>query len=378
MDKRQGWPGADWASGNCAEIFPEEYSLNIGKAVLRRLALSVPAIQKMYSERNALLHENASLRQNARNSASANTGLVEAAESGSPFYHYYATFDAIAVMHSHAARDLKPSPQYLTNYLGVKIDPKFIPHILEPMRGNVEAVPIPANWHADIAEWAGALRAVDLAQNSFTVVELGCGWGCWLNITGVAARNRGLKPRLIGIEGDKGHIQFAREACAANGFRDGEVILHHGIAAATGGVALFPRQDAAGTDWGLAPVFGASDLQRNAVKLLGQYEELPMISLKEVVNSVDRVDLLHIDIQGGEADLMEACIGDLSKKVAYTVIGTHSRQIEGRLFETMLNAGWRLEIERPAHFITRDNMPVVAVDGVQGWRNPLLAPSARG
>ncbi|MEQ1890711.1 MAG: FkbM family methyltransferase, partial [Alphaproteobacteria bacterium] len=294
-------------------------------------------------------------------------------EAGSPFYHYYATFDAIAVMRSHAARDLKSSAQHLTNYVGVKIDPKFLPHILEPMRGKIEPLPIPANWHADIAEWAGALRAVDVARNSFTVVELGCGWGCWLNITGTAARNRGLKPRLIGIEGDKGHIQFAREACEVNGFRDDEVILHHGVAAASGGVALFPLQDAAGENWGLAPVFDATDLQRKALKLLGKYVELPMISLKEIVNSVDRVDLLHIDIQGGEADLMEACIADLSKKVAYTVIGTHSRQIEGRLFETMLNAGWRLEIERTAHFINRDNNPVVSVDGVQGWRNPLLA-----
>jgi hypothetical protein len=40
----------------------------------------------------------------------------------------------------------------------------------------VEGIPIPANWHADIAEWAAALRAVELAEETFTVVELGCGW----------------------------------------------------------------------------------------------------------------------------------------------------------------------------------------------------------
>jgi hypothetical protein len=40
----------------------------------------------------------------------------------------------------------------------------------------VEPIPIPANWHADIAEWAAALRAVDLARGSFTMAELGCGW----------------------------------------------------------------------------------------------------------------------------------------------------------------------------------------------------------
>ena len=74
------------------------------------------------------------------------------------------------------------------------------------MAGVVEPVPIPANWHADIAERAAALRAVEQAHGTFKVVELGCGWGCWLNNTGVAARTLGLAVTLIGVEGDEGHI----------------------------------------------------------------------------------------------------------------------------------------------------------------------------
>jgi hypothetical protein len=30
------------------------------------------------------------------------------------------------------------------------------------------------------------------------------------------------------------------------------------------------------------------------------------------------------------------------------VVGTHSRQIEGRFFEMLFGEGWKLEIERPA------------------------------
>ena len=56
------------------------------------------------------------------------------------------------------------------------------------------------------------------------------------------------------------------------------------------------------------------------------------------------------------------------------VIGTHSRQIEGRLFDALLGAGWRLEIERPAMINLESGTPVVRVDGVQGWRNPYLLP----
>ncbi|HMC03615.1 MAG TPA: hypothetical protein VKI23_05770, partial [Cellulomonadaceae bacterium] len=121
-----------------------------------------------------------------------------------PFWHCQASFDPVAMMTKYAAHDLRPSPRHLTNYLGVKIDPAFFPAILTGRAGTVEPMPSPNNWHADIAEFAAALRAVDLSKDSFTVAELGCGWGCWLNNTGVAARRAGKRVFLIGIEGDPG------------------------------------------------------------------------------------------------------------------------------------------------------------------------------
>ena len=112
----------------------------------------------------------------------------------------------------------------------------------------MEGVPIPANWHADIAEWAAALRAVDLANNTFRMAELGCGWGCWMNNAGVAARNAGLETHVIGVEGDEGHVRFAEEACTANGFRPDQFTIWRGIAAPSDGVALFPKQNVSGVD----------------------------------------------------------------------------------------------------------------------------------
>ena len=133
-----------------------------------------------------------------------------------PFWHVQASFDPVEVMKRYAAPYLEPSPRHLTNYLGVKIDPAVrqllrtanefripvYPELLKDRAGTVEPMPSPNNWHADIAEFGAALRAVDLSKDTFTVAELGCGWGCWLNITGVAARRAGKKVFLIGIEGD--------------------------------------------------------------------------------------------------------------------------------------------------------------------------------
>jgi FkbM family methyltransferase len=190
----------------------------------------------------------------------------------------------------------------------------------------------------------------------------------------VAARRLGKQVRLIGLEGDHGHIEFARQSTAANGFKPDQTELHHGIAAPVSGTALFPRQDQSGVAWGLEPIFGASEARRQEALQAGSHDELKMITLAELTAHQSRIDLLHIDIQGGEADLIAGSLPSLSEKVAYILIGTHSRAIEGRLFDTLLHAGWRLEIERPALLSIQPAGPIVTVDGVQGWRNLTLLP----
>ena len=331
-------------------------------SVLQRMALLVPPIRRLHASRATLIEERATLAWRLQQQGS------------SPFHHYHSCFDAEAVLRRHAVPDPQPRPGYLTNFLGVAIDPKFFPGILDGRAGEVEPIPIPANWHADIAEWAAALRAVDLARKRFTMIELGCGWGCWMNNTGVAARRAGLSVELIGVEGDKGHIAYAHEATAVNGFDAARVTLHHGIAAARAGRALFPRQSHAGVAWGLEPIFHATPAQTEDALRSGSHDELPMVPLETLIGGHARIDLLHVDIQGGEADLIADCLPTLRERIAYLLVGTHSRQIEGRLVELLLGSGWTLEIERPAILSLSGNSPVVVVDGVQGWRNPALLP----
>ena len=233
---------------------------------------------------------------------------------------------------------------------------------------------MPNNWHADLAEWGSALRAVDRSGPQFTMIELGCGWGCWMNNMGVAAKRSGRSVHVIGVEGDAGHIEFARKTLTENGFEETEWTLVTGIAAGHSGVALFPVQDQPGESWGLQPIFGADDTQTRDALNSGRFTALPMIGLEEIAAPHERIDLLHIDIQGSEADLVQACLPAMSAKVANVLIGTHSRQIEGRLFDIMLGAGWVLDMERPAFLSLAGERPEVTVDGVQAWRNPALLP----
>jgi hypothetical protein len=293
--------------------------------------------------------------------------------AGSPFFNFHSAVDVAGIIHRNAVQRLASKPGQLVNFLGVATDPKFFPGILDGRGGEVEGLPIPANWHADMAEWAAVLRAVELAEDTFTIVELGCGWGCWMNNAGTVAKRRCLVVQLVGVEGDEDHIQFAREALATNGFAESEVTLYHGIASADTGFALFPRQAVPGVSWGSEPVIGASEDEIRRAMEQGTFDILPMCSLEEISERHGRIDLLHIDIQGGEAKLIESCLPTITRKVAYMFVGSHSRQIEGLIMDLMLNAGWKLEIERPAIFnLDQSGIPSLVVDGVQAWRNPAL------
>lgn len=287
-------------------------------------------------------------------------------------FHYYCEFDAIGLMRQFAVPDLVPQDGLITNFLGTRIPPRIHPGILNGLAGKLEGLPMPGNWHADIAEWASALRAVDLARGRFRILELGCGWGCWLVNTGMAARARGLEVDLIGVEGDRTHLVHARETLEIYGFTPDQVRLHHGVAGPKPGKALFPDPKAGTAGWGGEAIFypDADILARAEAD--PKVQVLDCLTLGEMAGP-DPVDLLHIDIQGAEADYIHGSWDNIARQVRRVLIGTHSRAIEGRLFDQFLRHGWTLEMERPAIAPPRDGAPRIKIDGVQMWANPAFA-----
>lgn len=288
--------------------------------------------------------------------------------------HHHSVFDTTEIIHRHEVVDRQARPGLLTNFLDVAIDPAVHPEILSHTAGSIEGLPLPANWHADVAEWAAALRAVELSQNAFAMIELGCGWGCWINCMGKAAKRLGRTVDLVGVEADPQFLDFAAQALERNGFSSSEWALRHGIAAASDGAALFPESDGTAAHWGREPRLDVSQAEIERARVDGGFAVLDMISLGGLIGTRDRIDLLHIDIQGGELALVQQSLELLNEKIAYIVIGTHSRSIEGALFECLIDAGWTLEVERPAilRLSEQGGDPQIVVDGLQGWRNPRL------
>ena len=288
-------------------------------------------------------------------------------------YHYSCAFNAPDVIHTFTRDDLEPTSGIVTSFIGTRIPPQVHPAQLDSLVGTVEGPPNPGNWHADIAEWGAALRAVRQAHDTFRIIELGCGWGCWLTNTGVAARAAGLDVDLIGVEGNAHHLDNARATLALNDFREDDFTLFHGIAAADPGVALFPTADAEMSRWGDEAIFAPPPALVEQARNDPAVQVLECYPLSQLAGN-KRVDLLHIDIQGAERDFVLGNFRDIKRHVARVLIGTHSRQIEGHLTAHFLAAGWRLEVERPAYIPIRSGKPRLAIDGIQMWSNPDLTP----
>lgn len=287
---------------------------------------------------------------------------------GSLFYYHAFGMSPIELIEEFTRNDLQPDPRYSINFIGLKTPIDVYPSILEAQRGTVEAPPSPGNWHADIAEWASAFHAVKKSGDTFRIIEIGCGWGCWLVNTGIAARSLGKAVKLIGVEGDANHLLNARKTLELNGFTDRDFKLFHGVGGPGNGKAIFPNF----ASWGGQAIFWPSTEE------LQQAEDDPLKQVLDcytldAVSDGEIVDLLHIDIQGGEVDFVEGNFQEIEGLVRRVLIGTHSRSIEGRLTDIFLGKGWKMEMDRPALTPITDGVPHVAVDGVHLWANPKIS-----
>ena len=97
------------------------------------------------------------------------------------------------------------------------------------------------------------------------------------------------------------------------------------------------------------------------------------ITLAEVIEGLDIVDMIDMDIQGAEAEVIEHSAELLSQRVLRLHIGTHSTEVEKRIRATMAPRGWILEQDYTCLGL-RDTPfgPVAFGDGVQSWRNERL------
>ena len=272
--------------------------------------------------------------------------------------------------------DRSPVADSFVDFVGTATRVRYLDGSLQWRAGLVEdSVPRPSapSLHGT-AEWVGGLRSVLEARDSLTVIELGAGWAPWLVAMHHAARLRGIERfDLTGVEGSADHAAFMRDHFISNGLDPDAHRLLHAVVGAEDGEAHFPRLHVAADDYGANAVFDPSEGE--AALTRGELETVRCIALNTLLADKTRVDLLHIDIQGHEVVVIESALDALNARVRRMVVGTHSRAIEGRMFEIMSANGWSCEAEIACRMrgIPGGTGVYLAVDGEQVWRNDRLA-----
>jgi hypothetical protein len=250
-------------------------------------------------------------------------------------------------------------------------------------------LPVPDDgYHAEAIEYLAVVDSLDRSPgDSFSVVEIGAAWGPWLSLGGGLARRTG-KQRitLVGVEADPQRFQLvARQmivnrlrpddpipfAAAPDGWTERDTVrcrLIQGAAGVSAGRLWFPRGNLA--DLGAAATACRSDQDYRGAEI--ESFAVTAHPLASILDGVPFVDLLHIDIQGGEAELVAANLGLLAERVGAMLIGTHSRVIEARLIELLLDRGWSLHREKPCQVDWSRASPSLTGrtrdDGCQYWR----------
>jgi FkbM family methyltransferase len=276
-------------------------------------------------------------------------------------------------------------PGWDVNFLGVKTRVAFF-SLYEQLadfsqrREVFAGQPIP---NEDYFEWVTLLDAVVEAQNSFTMIELGAGWGKWI-VSGVAALRAysGLPYHVVGVESEPTHFkwmeqhlrdngvdaQHANLIKAAVGREDGHVWFHVGAPADWYGQGITSE-----------PQETESTLRERLVRSVRRrvrggsdrgVERVRAVSLRTLLGPLDRVDLIDADIQGAEADAIEPAADLLDAKVKLVYVATHNRDNEHRVRAVFNTLGWESLWDYPCG--AESDTPwgrIMFEDGAQVWRN---------
>jgi FkbM family methyltransferase len=241
-------------------------------------------------------------------------------------------------------------------------------------------------------EWIDLLESVVSARKSYTMIELGAGYGRWAVRAAFAAQryNQKLPYRLIAVEAEPAHFEWMRLHFSDNRIDPGKHSLIHGAVSDTPGEVSF--YVGSGPDECRPAAWYGQSLTQD-YEVVTQIEEkrycefevqrlasgfasisVPAITLTSILADLRQVDLIDFDLQGHEGSVVRSAIHELNAKVKRLHIGTHSPEIEVGLRELLTCHRWRCLADYPSSSTSQTPWGTVPFqDGVQSWVNPRLA-----
>jgi FkbM family methyltransferase len=301
-------------------------------------------------------------------------------------FRSYSAEDVHYVLTALGATHRERHPDFITDYFGMRISADSDPMQAHRIGEAIDRIPFPTDTlFGEGIEYAALSLSLRSAGPSYDIVELGAGFGPFVTIGTICARRLARMPiRITAVEADPARFELMRQHLADNGLvpraapdagaaRDFSWSLHNAIA--------WPRSDQAYWPSGTTDDAGR---QASADPMALDYrgrecasQRLATLSLATILTPHSKVDLMHCDIQGAEAELLFSDVETLRQKVRRIFVATHSREIEGRILARFYEEGWTLEREEPCAFRYDRTLPTLQAmtfrDGGQVWRNPMLA-----
>ena len=246
-------------------------------------------------------------------------------------------------------------------------------------------------------EWVDVLEAVDAAGETFTMIELGAGWGRWIVLAAVAARSIGKQVgTLTAVEAEPDHYLWTRQQFLDNGLDPDDHVLIRAAAAGEEGACTFYTgcadawygQSIAPGVRPTTPGFGReAEPAVRPERIMETVQEVPQVTLQSILRRYDSVDVLHSDIQGSELEVIEVAIEALTAKVRRVIVATHppstagtrGRDVESALREIFTVHGWICLRDVPAGSkdVEIDGHCTEAGDGLQTWVNTRVRGDAK-
>jgi FkbM family methyltransferase len=277
-----------------------------------------------------------------------------------------------------------PHVGFLTDFIGARTRCSSLATVQRTGDGTLLDIPVPGDYHAEAIEYIGLLKSVLAAKGQYVVLELGAGWGPWLVTGGLAAKHIGITNiKLVGVEADPTHFEFMTQHLIDNGF---DPRLHRLIQAAVGaeaGHARWPKVADAANEWGARParLDETGHVDSHDANYLGalaqEYYDVEIMDVAKIIQLEPLWDLVHIDVQGWEMAICKRAAELMNQRARYTILGTHSRKLDGDIYEHFHSNGWVLEHEKPTRMEYHPNVKEMesmnVADGTQVWRNPRLS-----
>ena len=262
---------------------------------------------------------------------------------------------------------------YVADFTGAIISTQFVEGWDLPERNTdryLETDYPPVN--EDFFEYISLLKSIDEAEKTFTMIELGAGYGRWIISAAKASEQKdNLQYFLIGIEAEPEHFRMMQEHFRNNGINpDYHMLVNAAITDREGEVDF---ANGYSHEW-----WGQSIVKNKEKKIKGydnaEIKAVKAITLKSLLREIPFVDFIDMDIQGEEYKVLSHFQNEIQTKIKRIHIGTHGNGIEQNLERMFHDLNWICEFNYPCNTELDTEFGRVSFqDGVQVWKNKNLA-----